>query len=194
MVKELVEPIHKTSRKVTCDRYFTAVELFEHLLNVKLTSVGTVMPNRKHFPIALTTKGNREINSTLFVVKDSVTMCSWVQKKRKLVLLLATLHQTNETVKIEKPETIEFYNQTKAGVDALEQKVRHYSIYRKTKCWPQAVFHNILDIAAYNAFVYSSYSHQRSVLILNKEHVVSFFQCLEKLLSNLTLLPDHSLL
>ena len=70
MVKTLVEPIHNTSRKFTCDRYFTAVELFEHLLNVKLTSVGTVMPNRKHFPIALTTKGNREINSTLFAVKD----------------------------------------------------------------------------------------------------------------------------
>ena len=56
MVKTLAEPIHNTSRKFTCDRYFTAVELFEHLLNVKLTSVGTVMPNRKHFPIALTTR------------------------------------------------------------------------------------------------------------------------------------------
>ena len=28
---------------------------------------------------------------------------------------------------------------------------------------------------------YSSYGHQRKVLILNKEHVISFFQCLEKL-------------
>ena len=69
------------------------------------------------------------------------------------MLLLSTLHQTKETAKSEKPEIIEFDNQTKAGVDALDQKVRHYSTYRKTKCWPQAVFYNILDIVAYNAFV-----------------------------------------
>ena len=81
VVKKLVEPIHNTSRIITCDRYLTGVELFEHLLKVKLTSVGTVMPNRKHLPIALTTKRNREINSTLFTFKDSVTMCSWVPKK-----------------------------------------------------------------------------------------------------------------
>ena len=37
VVKKLVEPIHNTSRNITCDRYFTDVELFEHLLKVKLT-------------------------------------------------------------------------------------------------------------------------------------------------------------
>ena len=84
VVKRLVEPIHNTSRNITCDRYFTGVELFGHLLKVKLTSVGTVMPNCKHLPIPLTTKGNREINSTLFAFKDSVTMCSCVPKKRKV--------------------------------------------------------------------------------------------------------------
>ena len=55
------------------------------------------MPNRKHLPIPLTIKGNREINSTLFAFKDSVIMCSWVPKKGKLVLLLSILHQTNCT-------------------------------------------------------------------------------------------------
>ena len=111
------------------------------------------MPNRKHLPIALTTKGNCEINSTFFAFKDSVTMCSCIPKKGKLVVLLSTLHQTNEIAQSGKPEIFEFYNQTKAGVDALDQKVRHYSTYWKTKHWPQAVFYNILDIAAYNAFV-----------------------------------------
>ena len=97
VVKKLVEPILNTSRNITCDRYFTGVELFEHLLKVKLTSDGTIMSNRKHLPIPLTIKGNREINSTLFAFKDSVIMCSWVPKKGKLVLLLSILHQTNCT-------------------------------------------------------------------------------------------------
>ena len=81
VVKKLVEPIHNTSRNITCDRYFTDVELFEHLLKVKLTYVGTAMPNRKHLPIALTTKGNREINSTLFAFKDSEQCALGFQKK-----------------------------------------------------------------------------------------------------------------
>ena len=41
------------------------------------------MSNRKHLPIALTTKGNCEINSTLFAFKYSVTILSG-SKKRKV--------------------------------------------------------------------------------------------------------------
>ena len=109
------------------------------------------------------------------------------------MLLLSTLHQTNEIAQSGKPEIIEFYNQTKAGVDALDQKVDHYSTYQKTKHWPQAVFTIFLTLLPTMHLFCSSYGHQRKILILNKEHVVSFFQCLEKLLSNPTLLPDHSL-
>ena len=67
--------------------------------------------------------------------------------------MLSTAHYSDKIGEIEKPETVEFYNETKAGVDALDQKVRHYTTYRKTKRWPMAVFYNILDIAAYNSYV-----------------------------------------
>ena len=67
-------------------------------------------------------------------------MCLWVPSKEKLLLPLSNLHQTNEIVLSGKPEIIEFYNQTKVGVDALDQKVRHYPTYQKTKHCPQAVF------------------------------------------------------
>ena len=49
VVKKHVEPIHNTSQNIACD------ELFERL-KVKLTFVGTVMPNGKHLTIALTAK------------------------------------------------------------------------------------------------------------------------------------------
>ena len=52
-----------------------------------------------------------------------------------------------------KPEIFKFCNKTKAGVDVLDQKVRHYSICCNTYCWPLVVFYNILDISAYNAYV-----------------------------------------
>ena len=43
------------------------------------------------------------------------------------------------------------YNQTKAGVDTLDQVIRFYSVRRRTRRWPLVIFYNILDIACYNA-------------------------------------------
>ena len=45
------------------------------------------------------------------------------------------------------------YNRTKGGVDNLDKVVSTYSCRRKTCRWPVALFHNMVDVAAYNAFV-----------------------------------------
>ena len=79
-------------------------------------------------------------------------MCLWVPKKNKLVILLSTAHQSDETGESGKAEKVELYNKTKSGVHALDQKVRQYTMYSKTKRWPMAVFHNILDIEDYDAY------------------------------------------
>ena len=52
-----------------------------------------------------------------------------------------------------KPEIIQFYNQTKGGVDNLDKLVRTYSSIRKCNRWPVTLFFNLTDIAAYNALV-----------------------------------------
>ena len=46
-------------------------------------------------------------------------MCLWVPKKNKLVILLSTAHQSDETGESGKAEKVELYNKTKAGVHAL---------------------------------------------------------------------------
>ena len=45
------------------------------------------------------------------------------QKKNKLALLLSTAHQSDNFVESGKPEIVELYNETKAGVDSVDQKV-----------------------------------------------------------------------
>ena len=60
-------------------------------------------------------------------------MRSWVPKKNKLVLLLSTAHQFGKIGQSGKPEIVEFYNETKPDADALDQKLRHYTTYRRTK-------------------------------------------------------------
>ena len=66
VVKSLVEPIKGTNRNITCDRYFTSVDLFEELFQDKLTAVDTV--------IQLLTKQarGREIGSSVFAFKGIV--------------------------------------------------------------------------------------------------------------------------
>ena len=80
-------------------------------------------------------------------------MVSWYPKQTKIVLLLSTMHHDDKIGDSGKPEIIEFYNKTKAGVDALDQKVCHYTTYCKTSRWLLAVFYDILDLQTYNAFV-----------------------------------------
>ena len=47
-------------------------------------------------------------------------MCLWVPKKNKLVILLSTAHQSDETGESGKAEKVELYNKTKSGVHALD--------------------------------------------------------------------------
>ena len=155
VVKKLTEPIKGSGRNITCDRYFTGVELFEELLEEKLTAVGMVMPHRKQLPIDLLPSHGkrREVGSSIFAYKAKTTMVSWKPSKNKYVLLLSTMHHNNNIENNGKPEIINFYNETKAGIDALDQKGCHYTTYRKTRRWPMAVFYNVMDIAfvLYNA-------------------------------------------
>jgi hypothetical protein len=43
------------------------------------------------------------------------------------------------------------YNQTKFGVDTVDQCISMYTIRRVTKRWPMIVFFNLIDIASINA-------------------------------------------
>ena len=154
VVKKLVQPLYNSGRNITFDRFFTSVDLSKYLLQHNLTSVGTVMPNRRGLPLALLPKNarQRDVGSSMFAYQDNLTMVSFKAKKTKVVLMLSTFHH-NDALVDGKPEVVHYYNKTKCGVDALDQLVRNYSCYRKSRRWPMALFADIIDIAAYNAFV-----------------------------------------
>ena len=55
-----------------------------------------------------------------------------------------------------KPEIILSYNSTKGGVDTLDHLVSNFTCRRKTNRWTTNMFFFMLDIAAYNTFVFHS--------------------------------------
>ena len=81
---------------------------------------------------------------------------SYCPKRNKIVNLLNTLHSepdVDTSKEKRKPEVTLTYNETKAGVDTMDQMTRNYSCKRKTRRWPLLVFYNMLDISAINAYV-----------------------------------------
>jgi hypothetical protein len=70
-------------------------------------------------------------------------------------MLLSTMHRTAEITdsKKRKPTVIQFYNQNKCGVDVVDNMLRMYSCRIASRRWTAAVWANLLDIAALNAWV-----------------------------------------
>lgn len=53
----------------------------------------------------------------------------------------------------DKPEIISFYNATKAGVDALDEKCTKYNCTRRSRRWPLTIFYTLLNISLVNGYV-----------------------------------------
>lgn len=143
---------------ITCDNFFVSYDLAVELLRTKhITMVGTVRKNKSFLPHHIVNVKHRMVETALFAfARDpDVTVTSYVPKKNRLVVLISTLHhdkQCHPEMK-NKPEIISFYNNTKSGVDNMDQLVNKYTCKRKSNRWPMALFSSILDISAYNAFV-----------------------------------------
>jgi hypothetical protein len=93
--------------------------------------------------------------TTLLRNGDGATLTFYQGKVNKNVMLLSTLHSTIDigTNRKKLPETVQFYNKTKCGVDMLDQIARRYSRRAAARRWPVLVFCNILDLAAVNAWI-----------------------------------------
>ncbi|XP_070982190.1 piggyBac transposable element-derived protein 4-like [Oncorhynchus clarkii lewisi] len=144
-----------SGRNVTCDNFFTSYDLGQRLLERNLTMVGTVRKNKAEHPPALLESRGRQVLSSRFAFTPTATLVSYLAKRNKNVLLLSTLHTEGHISdrRDRKPFLILDYNCNKGGVDNLDKVVGTYSCRRMTTRWPLVIFHNILDVSSYNAFV-----------------------------------------
>lgn len=153
IVNRLTGPIKKTNRNVTTDNWFSSYPLAENLLRNGLTFIGTLKKNKIEIPPEFITE-NRflEPGKYQFGAQPNMTLVSMVTKKKKVVLVLSSMHDDNVVDEhTGKPNQIMDYNATKGGVDTVDLMCARCSTSRNTRRWPLVVFFRLLDLAAINA-------------------------------------------
>ncbi|XP_068210904.1 uncharacterized protein [Palaemon carinicauda] len=155
--KDLTSRYQNTNRNVTTDNWFTSVPLIQDLLTNGLTLVGTVRANKPEIPPVMREKKDRRPGSSAFLFTDDLTLVSYVpntQTTKKNVLLLSSMH-TQQVVNdvTGKPNIIEYYNETKGGVDTFDQMCATYNCSRKTNRWPLCVFFGMVNAIIINSWI-----------------------------------------
>ena len=155
VVLQLTEPYTGSGRNVTADHFFSPLHLARALLTRRMTYVGTLRKNKPFLPAEFRGPAGMPRHASIFGFQRDVTIVKYIPKARRSVALISTMHYDAAVSEQDhqKPEIILSYNKCKGGVDNLDKMLRTYTCIRKTKRWPLALFGNLLDIAAYNAFV-----------------------------------------
>ena len=163
VVLSLTDFLKNSGRNVTCDNFFTSLTLAQKLRVRGMTIVGTVRGNRRELPRQVTSTLHRPLYSMTQATNNDdenckVLLVSYMAKKNRVVNLMSTTHRKSiaETTEKQKPDVILYYNQTKGGVDAADERLMTYTVKFKTRRWHVVVFCNILDMSAFNGFVVHS--------------------------------------
>jgi hypothetical protein len=165
VVKRMVEPIKNSHRNVVMDNWFTSFPLFHVLLkDYGLTALGTLKKNKPEIPPLFTAAQNRDIPSSIFGFQKECTIVSYVPKKKKVVLLASTMHHDGkkDSGEQKKPEMILDYNQSKCGVDVVDELCGTYSVSRVTKRWPLVIFYGLLNVGGINSYVIVKSNREQS--------------------------------
>ena len=152
-VMQLMRPYLCKGRNVTTDSYFTSMKLANQLKEKQTSLLGTVNKIRREVPLPL--RKMKDLHSCKLYKSGDITLTAYQGKVNKHVLILSTMHKditiANNAKKT--PETVFSYNETKYGVDIVDQMAKKYTCRTGTRRWPIHSFENTLDLAAIYAWV-----------------------------------------
>ena len=122
-------PLQGSGRNVLMDNFFTSVPVARTLLQHHLTVVGIVKKCKRESPVCMKA----------------------AKSQQRKTSVLGFINQLTKKTQKRGRRFIKFYNETKVGVDLVDQMVQTYTWKRQTCRWPLILFYNVLDIAALNA-------------------------------------------
>lgn len=127
----------------------------DELRKKKLTYFGPLKKDKRCIPEEFLPYNDQQIVSKLYGFRNNLTLLLYVPKKNRVVCLLSSMHNSIEVNhEKNKLEMICFYNSSKAGVDLVDMKCAVFSLSRKTRRWPLAVFYGLVNICKLvNSFI-----------------------------------------
>ena len=178
VVKKLTQPLLNKGYHVTCDNFFSSLRLAQYLKAHRTSFLGTVKSNKSELPSIASEKNLPLHSSKFFTTEDGdlLTIYQTKVKSNKNVIVLSTYHDSVHLDNTEKrkPSTIISYNQTKFGVDVVDQMTRKYTVKAPTRRWPVQVWYNILNLAAINAHIL--YQKVNNIKIQRRNFIVKLIE------------------
>lgn len=118
-----------------------------------MTSLGVADHKRSFIPNELKVIRSDLYSSWFYFTEQHVVLSYQGKQNKPPIVLLSTLHEFAEVLDDNKKLSVMIhdYNQTKFGVDIVDQCINNYTVRRISKRWPMLVFYNLIDIAAVNA-------------------------------------------
>jgi hypothetical protein len=118
-----------------------------------MTSLGVVEHRRSFLPDELKVCRQNLFSSWFYFSGPHMLLSYQAKEKKKPIIILSSFHKHPEIFDDEKklPCVVHDYNQTKYGVDAVDQCIENYTVRRINRRWPMQVFYNMIDIAAINS-------------------------------------------
>ncbi|MCO5607795.1 hypothetical protein L7F22_061996 [Adiantum nelumboides] len=165
----LVNSLERKGHHVSFDRFFTSVNLLEHLLSEGQGGTGTYVANQKYFPHAkMLHLGKKERGAFRFAYckKQGVLACSWMDKKEILFASNCYGMQKGEVKRLVSggqrmpvvcPDVAVQYNACKAGCDTFDSMVLGSGYSLQTTMhgfkWWHAGFWGLMDSVFTNYWI-----------------------------------------
>ena len=129
VVMKLAEPHLKKGKNIITDNYFISVKLANFLKSKNTSLLGTLNKNRREVPCEIKNMRDKQYATKLYKSKNFL-LAVYQGKPKKNVLLLSTLHTGVAIADNQKqtPETVKCYNETKYGVNVVDQMARKYTV------------------------------------------------------------------
>lgn len=178
VVQKLAADLSEGS-EVFIDRYFTSINILEHLIDKGVFATGTIQLNRVPKELASKLSSDKSlpkkgIGSYEEFVREDGKMCvvKWMDSRSVLIASTSAgslpLHSARRWDKVHKryvtvdcPSTITRYNHCMGGVDLADRYISYYRISIRTKKWTLKEFwHFVVHVAACNSWVmYKKYKY-----------------------------------
>uniref|UniRef100_A0A8W7PT53 PiggyBac transposable element-derived protein domain-containing protein n=1 Tax=Anopheles coluzzii TaxID=1518534 RepID=A0A8W7PT53_ANOCL len=176
----LTEPVQGRQKTVILGAGLTSIDLIEKLYASRTMAMGEVPKSYPDLPKALIANKGRPEHSTLAAYHDPATLVSYVTKRKEVMLLMSSFvdfdseEQAGEQDEGEQHlKLVELYNRTKTTIRTIQQMCAKHNVVRSTRRWPVAVFFNLMNLSAINAWCIYCLNHPEEAKMSRRDFLVT---------------------